>query len=98
MRVNVHASVISLAHAVLANPEPRPRARAPDAVPGIGKLALLQRQAAAADALRQTGFQTLQLGDAIVDASRPARRQFPPVGSFRHAVARQLRELDADFL
>src|SRR6185503_5882965 len=98
MRGNVHASVISLAHAVLANPEPRPRARAPHAIPGIGKLALLQRQASAADALRETGFQALQLGDAIVDAPRPAGGQFPPVRSFRHAVAGQLRELNADFL
>src|SRR6267154_935020 len=38
---------------------------------GVGELALLQGQAAAADAAGQPGTQALELGDAFVDPARP---------------------------
>ena len=54
---------------------PRPssggRALARHAIAGIGELAAVERQAAAADALGQAGAQPLELGDALVDARRP---------------------------
>src|SRR3979409_2510948 len=45
----------------------RPQARR--GVRGVGQLALLERQAAASNALGEAGAQTLQLGNALIDPS-----------------------------
>jgi hypothetical protein len=56
-------------------------------------MALVQRQAAAADAGGQAFAQPLELGDAFVDTTRPSDGDPRPVRSVRRAIGRQLREL-----
>src|SRR4051794_26285674 len=68
------------------------------AVLGIGEAARLQRQAAAADALREPCLQSLQLLDPCVDASRPAPRQLCPIRPIRHAVVRKSGEFRSDLV
>src|SRR4051812_11854963 len=69
---------------------------APGTIGRIGEPAAIERQAAAADTLREAGLQSYQLGHACFDASGPAAGQLRPVPPLRDAVARQLRELRAD--
>src|SRR5581483_7207698 len=64
----------------------------------VGKLAAVERQAAAADALGEPGAQPFELGDARLNALRPGGGQLRPVVPLRHAVARQAGELVADLL
>src|SRR5688500_13628323 len=79
-------------------PESRAGTRSADAVSGIGELALLQGETAAADALRESLPQPFELGDAIVNPSGPPGRQLRPVGALRHAIVRALRQLHADLI
>src|SRR4051794_14170044 len=63
----------------VAEPVPRPRPAARRAVARVGKLAALERQAAATDALGEPGLQALELGETLLDARRPLARQAGPV-------------------
>ena len=53
--------------ALVADPVARAGSEAGDAVVGIGELAAVEREAAAADAFRQPELQALQFGDPVVD-------------------------------
>jgi len=64
----------------------------------VCELTSLQRQAAAADALREARPQALEFGDALIDPLRPASGEPGPVGAFRHSVPRKSGELGQDFI
>jgi hypothetical protein len=53
--------------ALVADPVARAGSEAGGAVVGIGELAAVEREAAAADAFRQPQLQALQFGDPVVD-------------------------------
>ena len=63
---------IRLGRPGIADPVARARAGTTRAVSGVGELAAVQREAAAADALREPGAQPLELGDPFIDPGRPA--------------------------
>ncbi len=71
-----------------------PQVRGP--VAWVREPTAVQRQAAAADALRQPDPKALELGDALVDALGPLARQPRPVSAAGRPVRRQLGELGAD--
>ena len=77
---------IRLGRPGIADPVARARAGTTRAVPGVGELAAVQREAAAADALREPGAQPLELGDPLVDPGRPAVRQPRPVAACGRSV------------
>src|SRR5262245_4696331 len=81
-----------------SDPEAWPGSRSPDSVVRIGELTLLERQAAAPDALRQPELQPFQFLDAFGHPAGPAGGQPGPVGTLGHAVLRQLGELLGDLL
>jgi hypothetical protein len=60
--------------------------------------ALVDRKAAASDALREPVAQSLQLGNSLIDPLLPSRRQTRPVLARRTPIGRKLRELRTDFL
>jgi len=78
------------------DPVPRPGTTSSDPVSRVGKLTAIERKTAAADALGEPCFHSLEFGDAVVDASGPAAGQLRPIAAFWNAVTRQFRELDAD--
>ena len=55
----------------VADPVPGAGTEAGGAVAGVGELAAVEREAAAADALREPAFEALELGDAPVDPRAP---------------------------
>src|SRR4051812_24956434 len=77
----------------VADPVAGPRTGAGDTVLRVGQAALLQRQAAAADALREPVLQALQFRDALLDAARPPAGQLRPIGTLGDAIARQPLQL-----
>ena len=88
-------SAIRLGRPGIADPVARARAGTTRAVSGVGELAAVQREAAAADALREPGAQPLELGDPLIDPGRPAARQPRPVAAVGASVRRELGELSA---
>src|SRR5918999_1097817 len=82
----------------VADPIARARPGAARAVPRVGELAAVEREAPAANALGESVLEALELGDALVDARAPTARQPRPVAPRRRAVGRQLGELCPDLL
>src|SRR5436190_9787789 len=80
------------------HPGTRPWPASRGDITGIRELAAVERQAAAANAFGEPGAQPFELGDARLDAFRPAGRQLRPVLALRHPVARQPGELGANLL
>ncbi len=62
---------MSSAHRPIADPVTRAGPQAGGAVAGVGELTAVEREAAAADALREPELQALELGDALVDPRTP---------------------------
>src|SRR5262245_42376268 len=81
-----------------ADPGPRARPLARRAIARVRQAAAIERETAAADALRQPCLEPLQLGDPLADPLGPARGQLRPVGALGHAVVRQPVELGPDLL
>src|SRR5680860_1689938 len=82
----------------VADPVARAGAAPARPVVGVGQLAAVQRQAAAADALGEPRLEALELGDPLVDPRRPAARQARPVAAVGRAVGRQLGQLGPDLV
>src|SRR3954451_9885958 len=80
----------------VSDPEARARARARGAIAGVHELAALEREAAAPDALSESGLEPLELGDALVDAACPGRREARPVVPGGSRVRRKPVELARD--
>jgi hypothetical protein len=66
------------------------------AVARVGELASIEGKTATTDTSREAGPQALKLGHALVDAPSPTARQLGPIGAFRNAVLRQLRQFCAN--
>ena len=84
--------------ALRLNPEPRTRAAPADAVTGIGELAAIERQTSAAGTFGQAQFHPFEFRNPLIDPFGPRARQLRPVGPIGCTIARQLRELAANFL
>ena len=82
----------------IAEPVARPGAEAGGAIVGIGELAAVEREAAAADALGEARLQALQLGDPLVDAAAPGGGEPRPVRRVGDTVRGQLGELGGDLV
>ena len=65
--------------ALVAEPEARPGPEASHAVARVGELAAVEREAAAADALGETGLEAIELCYSLVDPGLPAPREARPV-------------------
>jgi hypothetical protein len=86
------------AHRPVADPVARAGAEAGSTVVGVGELAAVERETAAADALGEPELQALELGDALVDPRAPGGREVRPVLAGGGMVWRELRELKTDLL
>src|SRR5205823_922802 len=82
----------------VADPVARPGAAGGRAVLGVGETAAIEREATAADALRQTDLEALELGYPLIDPRGPPPRQARPVAAGRRAVRGELGELRADLV
>src|ERR1041385_891179 len=80
----------------IADPVARPGPQAGGSIARIGQVAAVEREAAAPDARRQPGSQSLELRDPLVDAGRPGAGEPRPVPSARHPARRQALELGPD--
>jgi S-adenosylmethionine:tRNA ribosyltransferase-isomerase len=82
----------------LAEPVAGTRSAAAGPIPGVGELAAVERQAAAADALGEPALESLELGEPLLDARRPPGGEPGPVATGRHAIGGQLGQLGADLV
>src|SRR5712691_9538561 len=82
----------------VADPVARAGTEAGSAVAGVGELAAVERQAAAADALGQAELEPPELGNALVDPRAPRCRETGPVAAGGRLMGRKLRELGSDLL
>ena len=82
----------------VSDPVARARSQAGGAVAGVGELAAVEREAAAADAFGQAALEALELGDARVDPRRPRGREPGPVGPVGRLVGRELGQLGGDLV
>src|SRR6266567_4229372 len=97
-RAMMAGSPANLPRGPIPNPVPWAWAKAGRPVAWIRQLATLQRKAAAADALCESGPEPLELRDTFVDARRPRFRQARPVMTGRCAMWRQLGKLCPDLI
>ena len=88
----------SVCFLVLTDPESGAGSPAGNAIFWIGKLALLQRQTPASDALSQPCSKAFQFGNSLVDATGPGTRQLRPIRALGNVVLRQLGQLSRNFL
>lgn len=68
------------------------------AVARVGEAALVEREAAATDAVHESAAEAFELGDLLVDAGGPAGGELGPVGAFGGVVAGELVEFFGDFV
>jgi len=84
--------------ALVVDPVARAGSEAGGAVVGIGQLAAVEREAAAADAFRQPELQALQFGDPVVDPRGPGGGESRPVSARGRLMKRKLGKLGADLI
>ena len=82
----------------LTHPVPRAWPLARGLIGGIGEAAFIDRQAAAADAFGEAGFQAFELDDPLIDPLRPFAGKPFPIAARRRALLRQFGEFGGNLL
>src|SRR5688572_2639243 len=80
------------------HPVSRPRSEPGGAVAGVGEMAAIERQAAAADALGEPSPEAFQLGDALLDTGGPGAGKPGPVVSGRYPFRGKPGQLAGDLV
>lgn len=89
---------MSAAEWLVADPVARSGPSGRGAIARVREMAAIEGKATAADALGETEFEPLELGDSLIDPRPPRARELSPVAARGGAVGRELGQFRANFL